>query len=50
MTKSMFENLETHVAAHAAAKGIKKEAAVTGTPVPFHAGAEKHYREVGLMK
>ena len=50
MTKSMFENLDTMVAAHAAAKGITKEGATSGTPVTFHPGAEKYYREVGLMK
>jgi hypothetical protein len=50
MTKSMFENLDTLVAAHNAAKGIKKETAVSGTGVTFHPGAEKYYREAGLMK
>ena len=50
MTKAMFENLDTLVAAHNAAKGIKKDEAVTGTSVPFHPGAEKYYKEVGLMK
>ncbi|MEO8058531.1 MAG: TAXI family TRAP transporter solute-binding subunit [Burkholderiales bacterium] len=50
MTKSMFENLPTLVAAHNAAKGITKEGAVSGTTVTFHPGAEKYYREVGLMK
>jgi uncharacterized protein len=50
MTKSMFENLDTLVAAHSAAKGITKAGAVTGTAVPFHPGAQKYYREVGLMK
>ncbi len=50
MTKSMFENLDTMVAAHAAARGITKQGATTGTPVPFHPGAEKYYRETGLMK
>jgi TRAP transporter TAXI family solute receptor len=50
MTKSMFENLDTMVAAHAAAKGITKEGATTGTSVTFHPGAEKYYREAGLMK
>ncbi len=50
MTKSMFENLDTMVAAHAAAKGITKQGATSGTPVTFHPGAEKYYREVGLMK
>ena len=50
MTKSMFENLDTLVAAHSAGKGITKEGAVTGTAVTFHPGAVKYYREVGLMK
>ena len=50
MTKSMFENLDTLVAAHSAGKGITKDGAVTGTPVTFHPGAVKYYREVGLMK
>ncbi|MEP7102180.1 MAG: TAXI family TRAP transporter solute-binding subunit [Burkholderiales bacterium] len=50
MTKSMFENLPAMVAAHNAAKGITKEGAVSGTTVTFHPGAEKYYREVGLMK
>jgi TRAP transporter TAXI family solute receptor len=50
MTKSMFENLDTLVAAHSAGKGITKDGAVSGTPVTFHPGAVKYYREVGLMK
>lgn len=50
MTKSMFSNLDAMVAAHNAAKGITKEGATSGTTVPFHPGAERYYREVGLMK
>ncbi|MBE7423913.1 MAG: TAXI family TRAP transporter solute-binding subunit [Zoogloeaceae bacterium] len=50
MTKSMFENLDQMVAAHAAAKAIKRENATKGMPLPLHAGAEKYYREVGLIK
>jgi TRAP transporter TAXI family solute receptor len=50
MTKSMFENLDMMVAAHAAAKAIKRENAVKGMPLPLHPGAEKYYREVGLIK
>ncbi|MBU2289374.1 MAG: TAXI family TRAP transporter solute-binding subunit, partial [Gammaproteobacteria bacterium] len=42
--------LDALVAAHNAAKGIKRDAATTGTVVTFHPGAEKYYREVGLMK
>jgi len=50
MTKSMFENLDQMAAAHAAAKAIKKENAIKGMPLPLHPGAEKYYREAGLLK
>lgn len=50
MTRSMFENLDQMVAAHGAAKAIKKENAVKGMPLPLHPGAEKYYREAGLIK
>jgi TRAP transporter TAXI family solute receptor len=50
MTKSMFDNLDHLVAAHAAAKAIRKETALIGMPLPLHPGAEKYYREVGLIK
>ena len=50
ITKSMWENLDALVAAHAAGKAIKKENAMKGMPVPLHPGAEKYYKEVGLLK
>jgi TRAP transporter TAXI family solute receptor len=50
MTKAMFENLDQMVAAHAAAKGIKLENALKGMPVPLHPGAERFYKEKGLIK
>lgn len=50
MTKSMFDNIDGMVAAHTAAKGIVKSDAALGLPIPLHAGAEKYYREVGLLK
>lgn len=50
MTKSMFDNLDLMVSAHAAAKAIKKENAIKGMPLPLHPGAEKYYREAGLLK
>lgn len=50
MTKSMYDNLDQMVAAHAAAKAIKRENAIKGMPLPLHAGAEKYYREAGLIK
>ncbi|MCB1979777.1 MAG: TAXI family TRAP transporter solute-binding subunit [Burkholderiaceae bacterium] len=50
MTKSMFENLPTLVAAHNAAKAIDRATAMQGTAVTFHPGAEKYYREAGVLK
>jgi uncharacterized protein len=50
MTKGMYENLDMLVAAHAAAKNIKLDNAVKGMPVPLHPGAERYYKEKGLVK
>ena len=50
MTRSMVENLEALGTAHAAAKAIRKETLATGAPIPLHPGAEKYYREAGLIK
>ncbi len=50
MTKQLYENLDTLYAAHNAAKAIKLENAVKGMPVPLHPGAERYYKEVGVIK
>jgi TRAP transporter TAXI family solute receptor len=50
MTKAMYDNLDTLYAAHNAARAIKRENALKGMPVPLHPGAERYYREVGLIK
>lgn len=50
MTKALYDNLDTLYAAHNAAKAIKRENAVKGMPVPLHPGAQRYYREVGLVK
>jgi uncharacterized protein len=49
MTKLLFDNLDRLTAAHAAAQGIDPAKAVEGMPVPLHPGAERYYRETGLM-
>ncbi len=49
MTKQLFENLPTLEAAHNAAKAIKLKNAVKGMPLPLHPGAERYYKEKGIM-
>lgn len=50
MTKQLFENLAQMEATHAAAKAIKLENATAGMPVPLHPGAERFYREKGIIQ
>jgi hypothetical protein len=50
MAKAMYDNIDTLYAAHNAAKSIKRENAIKGMPVPLHPGAERYYKEVGLIK
>ena len=49
MTKLLFENLDHMTAAHAAATAIDIQNAVKNSPIPLHPGAEKYYKEQGLM-
>ena len=50
MTKSIFDGRDELVAAHQAASDIKLEAALQGMPIPVHPGAQKYFREKGLLK
>jgi hypothetical protein len=49
MTKTFFESLPALQAAHSAAKAIKLDAAAKNPPVPLHPGAEKYFKEKGVM-
>jgi TRAP transporter TAXI family solute receptor len=49
MTKSMFANMPDMLAAHSAAREIDPAIAAK-SPIPLHPGAEKYYREAGLLK
>jgi uncharacterized protein len=49
MTKGMFEKQNELTAAHSAAKDIKLESAAKGMPVPLHPGAERFFKEKGVM-
>jgi len=48
ITKAIYDNLPELVAAHSAAKGIKLENAMKGSPVAFHPGAAKFFAEKGV--
>lgn len=50
MTKLLFDNLDKLTASHAAAKAIDPAKALDGMPIPLHPGAEKYYKEKGLIK
>ena len=50
MTKAIFANLNQLVQTHPAAQEINVNHAATGMPLPLHPGAERYYREIGLLK
>jgi len=50
MTKALWTGLDNLVAAHSAAKSIDQKRALEGMPLPLHPGAEKYYKEVGVLK
>ena len=49
MTKLLFENLDQLGNAHSAAKDIKLENATKALPIPLHPGAERYYKEAGVL-
>jgi len=50
MTKSLFDHLDRLVLTHPAAKDISITTAITDLPIPLHPGAERYYRDVGVLK
>lgn len=50
MTRAMMDNLDQLGTAHAAARGIEREHMASGLPLPLHPGAERYFRETGLLK
>ena len=50
MTKLLFENLTELEASHQAAALIKLENALDGMPIPLHPGAERFYKEQGMIE
>lgn len=50
MTRLLFENLDRMTAAHRAAAAISAQTALNGLPIPLHPGAERYYREIGVLQ
>ncbi len=50
VTKALFENTETLGQVHPKGKEISLKTALLSVSIPLHPGAEKYYREKGLIK
>ena len=50
ITKVMFENINSIERAHAKGKEVRLETATVGMPIPLHPGAEKYFKEAGVIK
>lgn len=50
MTKLLFDNLDRLRSAHSAANSIDPARALEGLSIPLHPGAERYYREMGLIQ
>ncbi|MDR1376265.1 MAG: TAXI family TRAP transporter solute-binding subunit [Synergistaceae bacterium] len=50
MTKALFENLDALGTAHAKGKDVSLERALDGVTVPLHPGAERYFKEAGIVK
>lgn len=50
LLKTMFDNTDRLIAAHAQGKNVKLETALEGMSIPLHPGAEKFYKEKGILK
>jgi TRAP transporter TAXI family solute receptor len=49
MTKLLFENVDKLAASHAAAKAITLANAAKNIPIPLHPGAERYFKEKGIL-
>lgn len=50
ITKALFENQPELATAHAKGGELKLEEAVDGISIPLHPGAEKYFKEAGVLK
>lgn len=50
LTKALFDNQEVIASAHAKGAELNLETAVEGVSTPLHPGAEKYYKEMGIIE
>lgn len=50
ITKAIFENIKDIASAHKQGENIQLTTALQGSTIPLHPGAEKYYKEVGVLK
>lgn len=50
LTKAMWDNVGELAAAHSVGKLVKLDNALNGMPVPLHPGAQRFYKEKGMVK
>ena len=48
ITRLIFERRDELIAIHPEARNLELSTAVNGSPVPFHPGAIRYYREIGI--
>ena len=49
MTKALFENKSQIASGHAKGAELNPKYAVEGVSVPFHPGAKKYFKEIGVL-
>jgi len=50
MTKALFENSEEIAVAHPKGAELDPEYSISSISIPIHPGAEKYYKEIGVLK
>ena len=50
LTKNLFDHKDDYYAVHKSARDMTLQDATKGIPLPFHPGAEKFFKEAGVLK